>query len=136
MRMKNMNILSKNVMRYGHILRQDLRPFGELKFLNFLFYLLIFLLMRLNFYPSVSVIKELFQFFFNFTFKITQLSIKIHSCIFLSWVHEFLVTHANTQALVLTKKVMRYGHIFTSVQVKNDFKKVRLGYTNQLLVTF
>jgi hypothetical protein len=83
MRMKNMNILSKNVMRYGHILRQDLMPDGELKFLNFLFYRLIFLLMRLNFYLSVSVIKELFQFFFSFTFKITQLLIKIHSCIFL-----------------------------------------------------
>jgi hypothetical protein len=43
---------------------------------------LIFLLMRLNFYLSVSVIKELFQFFFSFTFKITQLLIKVHSCIF------------------------------------------------------
>jgi hypothetical protein len=73
MRMNNMNILSKNVMRYGHILRQDLMPFGELKFLNFLFYRLIFLLKRLNFYLSVSVIKELFQFIFSFTFKMSQL---------------------------------------------------------------
>ena len=69
MHMKNMNIWSKNVMRYGHILRQDLRPFGELKFLNFLFYRLIFLLMRLNFYLSVSVIKELLQFSFQFYFQ-------------------------------------------------------------------
>ncbi len=58
MYMKNMNILSKNVMRYGHILRQDLRYFGELKFLNLLFFRLIFLLMRLNFYPSVCYMLE------------------------------------------------------------------------------
>ena len=84
--------------------------FGELKFLNFL-------LMRLNIYLSVSVIKELFQhFFFNFTFKITQLLIKIYSCI-------FFVTHANIQALVLSKKVMRDGHILSSSLASAWIKK-------------
>jgi hypothetical protein len=53
MRIENMNILTKNLMCYGHILRQDLRPFGELKFLNLLFFHLIFLLMYFNFYPSI-----------------------------------------------------------------------------------
>jgi len=37
MYMENMNILRRNVMRYGHILRQDLKPFGEIKFLDLLF---------------------------------------------------------------------------------------------------
>jgi hypothetical protein len=60
MRMRNMNILSKNVMCYGHILRQDLRPFDVLKFLNLLSYRLIFLIMHLIYYPSVSIIKEIF----------------------------------------------------------------------------
>jgi hypothetical protein len=48
----------------------------------------------------------------------------VHSCIFLGWPHELLVPHANTQALVLRKKVMHYGHILKSVQVKNEKKKV------------
>jgi hypothetical protein len=66
MRMRNMNILSKNVMRYGHILRQDLRPFGVLKFLNLLSYRLIFLIMRLIYYSSVSIINEMFLIFYQF----------------------------------------------------------------------
>jgi hypothetical protein len=66
MRMRNMNILNKNVMRYGHILRQDLRPFGVLKFLNLLSYRLIFLIMRLSYYPSVSIIQEMFLVFYQF----------------------------------------------------------------------
>ncbi len=89
MRMKNMNLLSKNVMHYGHILRQDLRLFDKFKFLKFLSYRLIFLLMPLNFYSSVSVIKELFQFFSNFTFKIIQFLIKIYSCILLQLMQTF-----------------------------------------------
>jgi hypothetical protein len=120
MRMKNMNILSKNVMCYGHILRQDLMPYGELKFLNFLFYRLIFLLMRLNFYLSVSVIKELFQFFFQFY-------LQNHSTFNKNAYLHFFVTHANIQALFLSKKAMRYGHILSSSLDKRLNKKVRLG---------
>jgi hypothetical protein len=66
MRMRNMNILSKNVMRYGHILKQDLRSFGVLKFLNLLTYRLIFLIMRLIYYPRVPIIKEMFLIFYQF----------------------------------------------------------------------
>jgi hypothetical protein len=53
-------------MRYGHILRQDLKPFGEIKFLDLLFYRFIFLLIRLDSYPSVFLIKELFLVFLQF----------------------------------------------------------------------
>jgi hypothetical protein len=52
MRLKNLSILIKKVMRYGHILRKDLRSFDELKFSSFLTFGLIFLIMRLNSYPS------------------------------------------------------------------------------------
>jgi hypothetical protein len=60
MRMRNMNILSKNVIRYGHILRKDFGFLGVLMLLNLLSYRLIFLIMRLIYYPSVSIIKEMF----------------------------------------------------------------------------
>jgi hypothetical protein len=44
MRMKNLIIRGKNVMRYGHILKQVVTANNKLKFLNFLFYFLILLL--------------------------------------------------------------------------------------------
>ena len=83
-------------MRYGHILRQALKPFGEIKFLDLLFYRVMFLLMRLDSYPSVFLLNELFLVFSSLTFKMSQFLMKTHSCIFLSGAHEILVTDANT----------------------------------------
>jgi len=127
--MENMNILWRNVTRYGHILRQYLKPFGEIKFLDLLFYRVIFSLMRLDSYPSVFLLKELFLVFPSFTFKMTQFLMKTHSCIFLSWAHEILVTDANTQALALWKKVVRYGHILRYTQVRNEKNSPREFFT-------
>ena len=127
--MENMNILWRNVMRYGHILRQHLKPFGEIKFLDLLFYRIIFLLMRLDSYPSVFLLNELFLVFPSFTFKMTQFLMKTHSYIFLSWAHEILVTDANTQAFALWKKVMRYWHILRCTQVRNEKNSPRQLFT-------
>jgi hypothetical protein len=43
-----------------------LRPFDVLKFLNLLSYRLIFLIMRLVYYPSVSTIKGMFLIIYQF----------------------------------------------------------------------
>jgi DNA-binding beta-propeller fold protein YncE len=53
-------------MRNMNILRQNLRFFGVLKLLNLLSYRLIFLIIRLIYYPSVSIIKEMFFIFYQF----------------------------------------------------------------------
>jgi hypothetical protein len=52
--------------------------------LDLLFYRIIFLLMRLDSYPSVFLLNELFLVFPSFTFKMTQFLMKTHSYIFLS----------------------------------------------------
>ena len=44
--------------------------------------------------------------------------------------------HASTQVRVCGKKVMRYGHILRSVQVKNEKKKVRLGQLYVLTLNY
>ncbi len=53
---------------------------------------------------------------------------KSHVCIFLSGTHELIGTHVESQALVLSKKFIRYGHILRIVCVEKVKKKVRPGY--------
>jgi hypothetical protein len=78
MRVNYNNIFNKKVMRYGRTLWQDLRSLDELKILDLLCYRLIFLLMRFNYYPNVSVTKELF-FFQIYVQNDLNLN-KTHSC--------------------------------------------------------
>jgi len=54
-RMTFLSFLSLNIMRYGHILSQGLRPLKKLKRLRFLFHRLLFLFMYLNSCSSTCV---------------------------------------------------------------------------------
>ncbi len=53
--MTNLSILILNVMGYGHILSQDLRPFEKPKCLSFLFYHLSFLFIYFDSYTSACI---------------------------------------------------------------------------------
>jgi len=57
MRLNKLPILIKKVMRYRHILKKDLGSYGELKFLRFVTFRLIFFLRRLNSFIQASAIR-------------------------------------------------------------------------------